>query len=69
MSDKKYSKYEAIIGSSRFIIEEDKAEVGWYLYIYENGICTKDYLQDSLALAKEFAKENFLVSKELWREI
>jgi len=34
-----------------FKIEED-ANAGFYLYAFEGGKCTHDYLQDTLALAK-----------------
>tara|TARA_Y100001935_G_scaffold239088_1_gene226265 strand:+ start:1484 stop:1693 length:210 start_codon:yes stop_codon:yes gene_type:complete len=69
MSETKYKSFEAIIGDSRFVIEEDKPEIGWYLYVYQNGVCTHDYLQDSLAIAKKQAQDQFSVPLEEWKEI
>jgi hypothetical protein len=40
-----------------FKIEED-ANAGFYLYAFEGGKCTHDYLQDTLALAKKFARDD-----------
>lgn len=42
--------------------------VGYYLYVYENGKCVRDYLNDSLELAMEYAWENFGVPLELWKK-
>ena len=35
-------------------IEHDSA-VGFYLYVFENGKCIRDYLQDTLEVAMECA--------------
>ncbi len=69
MSEIKYKSFEVIIGDSRFVIEEDKPEIGWYLYVYKNGVCTHDYLQDSLAITKKQAQDQFSVPLEKWKEI
>jgi hypothetical protein len=52
----------------RFIIENDKA-VGFYLYVYENNHCTRDYLQDTLEIAINFAMANFQVPKDSWKQV
>ena len=54
-------------GGRKFVIEHDAA-AGFYLYVFEADRCTYDYLQDSLASAREFAAEEFGVSEHVWRE-
>jgi hypothetical protein len=49
----------------KFKIEEE-AGVGFYVYVFEGERCTADYLQDSLALAKEFALHKFGVPQGAW---
>ncbi|WP_421977250.1 hypothetical protein [Roseivirga seohaensis] len=49
-----------------FVIEEDYPEVGVYLYVYQNGKCIRDYLQNSIEACKEIALENFDVPIEKW---
>ena len=49
-----------------FVIEEDLPEVGFYLYVYENGKCINDFLQDSLEECKDFALQEFNVPKNSW---
>jgi hypothetical protein len=53
--------------SQRFLIEEDPG-IGWYLYIFSNGSCVKDYLQDSETLAMQVAAEDYDVSFRLWHD-
>jgi hypothetical protein len=43
--------------------------VGFYLYVFENGKCIRDYLQDTLELAIEFAWEDFSVPKDAWKKV
>jgi hypothetical protein len=62
------TRLEAEHGGRRFVIERDSA-VGYYLYVFEAARCTHDYLQDSIASAREFAAEQFGVSDHAWREI
>lgn len=52
-------------GSRTFKIEQDE-KVGFYLYAFEGDRCTHDYLQDTLAFAKECALEEFGVPLEKW---
>jgi|LakMenEpi03Aug12_release.lakeMendotaPanAssembly.Ray.scaffolds.fasta_scaffold1369247_1 hypothetical protein len=53
--------------STRFELEHDPS-AGWYLYVYKNGECVKDYLQDSERQAKRQATEDFDVAFSLWHE-
>ena len=55
-------------GGRRFEIIEDLPEVGFYVYIYKDGKCTHDYLQDTFDKAKEFAYEDFAVPLDSWHE-
>ena len=50
------------------IIEEDYPEVGVYLYVYENGQCIRDELQDNIDIFKEQAFEEYDVPLDAWRE-
>ncbi len=43
--------------------------VGFYLYVFENGKCICDYLQDTLELAMECAWEDFGVPKNAWEKV
>jgi hypothetical protein len=42
------------------------AGVGFYLYVFEGGKCTYDYLQDSEELAKKCAADLFQVPLTSW---
>lgn len=57
---------EANYNNKKFIIEEDYPEVGAYLYVYENGKCIKDYLQENIEICKIFALQNFDVPLDKW---
>ena len=52
-------------GGRAFKIEED-ANAGFYVYAFEGDRCTHDHLQDTLALAKECAREEFGVPEDAW---
>jgi len=43
--------------------------VGFYLYVFEDGKCIRDYLQDTLELAMECAWEDFGVQKDAWKKV
>lgn len=43
--------------------------IGYYLYVFAGDKCTHDYLQDTVADAKEFALETFGVPPEGWRTV
>ncbi len=64
-----YKIYEVIQGDTVYKIEEDNPGVGSYLYVFENGKCIKDYLQNSIDLCKSFAFEEFGVPIERWNLI
>lgn len=57
-------KTDVILGR-RYVIDEDEA-VGFYLYVIEGQLCTHDYLQDNIQLAKDFAEERFGVPQSAW---
>ncbi len=42
--------------------------VGFYLYVFENGKCIRDHLQDTLEIAIESAFEDYDVPKDAWRK-
>jgi hypothetical protein len=52
-------------GGRRFRIVHDAA-AGFYLYVYDGARCTHDYLQDTVDLAREFAREEFGVPVHSW---
>jgi hypothetical protein len=54
-------------GGRRFVIEEDEA-AGFYIYIFEGERCIRDYLQDTLEIAKECAREDFGVPEDAWHD-
>jgi hypothetical protein len=43
--------------------------VGFYLYVFEDGKCIRDYLQDTLELAMKYALEDFGVPKDAWKKV
>ena len=51
-----------------FKIEED-SNAGFYIYAFEGGKCTHDYLQDTLALAKMCAHDEFGVPENAWHAV
>ena len=52
----------------RFKIEQDP-NAGFYIYVLDGERCIHDSLQDTLALAKEFAAAEFGVSQDAWDAI
>jgi hypothetical protein len=56
------------LGPRHFVIKYD-ANVGFYLYVFENNKCTRDYLQDSLEAAKSQAMEEFGVPTDSWKRV
>lgn len=51
----------------RYVIELDE-NVGYYIYVYQGEKMIYDYLQDTLAIAKDFAEEKFGVPANAWKE-
>lgn len=43
--------------------------VGFYFYVFEDGKCIRDYLQDTLELAMECAWEDFGVPIDAWERV
>ena len=58
-------RLEATHNSMRFVVERDD-NVGWYLYVYQGGQCTRDYLQDTLEAALDEALQLFGVPQSGW---
>jgi len=56
--------------SKNFILEIklDKS-AGYYLYVFKNGKCILDYLQDSFEIATDIALEEYGVPKEAWIQV
>lgn len=52
----------------QYKIEEDLPEVGFYLYVYENGKCIRDFLQNDIATCKQVAFEEYEVPINDWQE-
>lgn len=67
--DNPFKKFSADRDGLSFVIDEDLPGVGWYLYVYDNGSCVKDSLQDSLEDCMDLALTEFGVPIESWREI
>lgn len=55
--------------SKSFKIEEDYPEVGVYLFVYQNGQCIKDYLQNDILACKRQALEEFGVPLNSWKSV
>ncbi|MBK8574587.1 MAG: hypothetical protein IPN90_02530 [Elusimicrobia bacterium] len=60
-------KLSSTVGERKFVIQQDRPEVGFYLFVYENNKCVQDHLQDDLETVKRFALEEFSVPYESWR--
>lgn len=67
-------KLQSIINTSsieKVLIEEDSV-AGWYIYVYETSASKnpeRDYLQDTLDLAKECCLEDFGVPLSSWKRM
>jgi hypothetical protein len=48
-------------------ISDNIKETWFYLYVYENGVDIGDYQQETLDIAKEFARRKFNVPLDAWR--
>ena len=54
---------------SYYKIVEDLPDVGWYFYVFnKNGECIKDYLQNDLESALEYAEVEYSVGRSEWSE-
>ena len=63
----KFRIYESLQDNRLFRIEEDYLEVGVYLYVFENGKCIKDYLQNDINTCKSIALEDYSVPINSWK--
>ena len=55
--------------NKKFVKEEDEPDVGLYLYVFDMVKCIKDYLQDTLEIAKDCAFDDYGVFIDSWEEI
>jgi hypothetical protein len=69
-------RLETYFNELKYVIEEEifylsqKEPVAWsYLYIYDNNICTQDYLLKSVELAKQQAHKMHGVPFNIWMEL
>ena len=62
-------RFKAQHGDFNFLIKEDRPEVGVYMYIEKAGKGYRDELQDSIAICKELAYEDYGVPLDAWEEI
>jgi uncharacterized protein with HEPN domain len=59
----------AKVAGRTFRFHEDSPEIGWYLYVEEDGRCIHDYLQATLEQIKQCALEEFCVPLLAWKEV
>jgi hypothetical protein len=52
---------------SEFKIVPDKPEVGVYLYVYDDGRCVRDELQNDVQTCKDVAFEEYGVPRDAWK--
>ncbi|OUJ71358.1 hypothetical protein BXP70_21605 [Hymenobacter crusticola] len=63
-----YKRLKARHDGANFLIEEDKPDVGAYLYVFR-GSTVWDDLQNSILDCQEIALEDFGVPLDAWRPI
>lgn len=51
-----------------FVIEQDKPEVGVYMYVFIEGQCVRDELQNDLGTCIRIALEDYGVPTVAWSE-
>ncbi len=66
---RKYLKLKSKFEDYVAIIEEDLPGVGFYLYLWKNGVGLVDYLQDTVDICKEQAFEEFGIPMDSWYEV
>ena len=69
MINQVFKKYLSTRAGKNFVIEQDIPEVGWYLYVYKNGNCIADHLQNDYETIIDAAKERYGIPKNKWTEI
>jgi hypothetical protein len=67
---KQFKKFVAktTVRDFTFSIEESLPEIGFYLYVFKDGRCIRDDLQDTLQACKEIALEMYGVPMDAWSE-
>jgi rhodanese-related sulfurtransferase len=68
LSTKEQVLETATLGNRKFEIVFGGEGIGFYVYVFEGGRCTHDYLQDTVELAKSFAEEEFKVTINSWKK-
>ena len=58
---------KAVFNGLEFVIEEDTPDVGANLYVYRDGNCLYDFLQNDVTSCVEFAFESFKVPVDIWQ--
>ncbi len=58
---------KAIFNGLEFVIVEANPVVGANLYVYRDGNCIYDYLQNDINMCVRFAFEDFDVPEDIWR--
>ena len=58
---------EATHDKYHFKIVEDDPDIGWYLYVFQNGNSVYDSLQDDIDTLKEIALEKFSCPLSNWK--
>ncbi len=66
ISKMEFKIFEAAHNNLVLKIEEDYPEVGAYLYVYEDGICVRDFLQNDIDTCKDLAYEEYQVPLDKW---
>jgi hypothetical protein len=64
----KWTASSPVLKTRTFFIEHDE-QAGFYLYVYENGRCIQDYLQDTLELAIEMGRQKFQIPRNVWKQV
>ncbi len=62
-----YKRFKTRDGSKEYILEEDLAHVGWYLYVFENGLCIRDHYKDTFDSIKKLARVEYLILETAWK--
>lgn len=65
-SNMEYRVFETDYNGKQFRIEEDFPEVGVYLYVFQDGKCIIDDLQNDIETCKQIAFEDFQVPLNNW---
>ena len=61
--------FETVRDNTIYRIEEDHPLVGAYLYVFKEGKCIEDYLQNNVEECKLFALEEYCIEIDSWKII